>query len=547
MVTVTIMARASYSGFRPNRILILAAAIMPLLPAYLSAATTEVKPSIETRAYSVRTRDQQIDAELDKFLAAYLKPGLAINLTGSQASSALYLQKESVWYDDSERSNKSLDTVNWRGLVSGYDDRIHLGLNANSAHRVRDSRTGIFADIISGSDRLSKTSSYGTDLTLQTAPTADVNARVGLGYSIIRSEQPEQDDSFGDIDNKLLNAFMALGSERRQSTLFWQLSGNYSQTKRDARGDFESKSVAATTGLPVAPGLSLILRSSYYENDNASGYANDFTSYGAGLEYQFGRASRINITQNRSSRSVGQEPQRNVKDTYLAAEVFLAPSRRTSLSYSLDRRYYGRSADLQAQYRLRFITVRISLSEDVQTLTRFDQIIEELGVFVCPDGAASFSDCFRPPDSNYQLDTGESFQQLTNTEFELNESVVKRRTAAMTLGYSKQRLAVNVTVARSEYEYIETERLDERDSLSAQATWQLSSQAKLLLNGSYYDINYLSDQRADKNLSLEFGLQRKLNQHSDVNLMFRRISRHSSDDSFDLEENRVWLGYTIRL
>lgn len=541
------MAQTSQSLFRPARLMLLAAVILPLQSGRLFAATTEIKPAIETRAYHVDTRDQQIDAQSDTFVAGYLKPSLAINLTGKQASSALYVQNESVWYDGSERSHKSQEKFNWRGLLSGYDNRISLGLNANSGYRLRDSRNGIFSDIVTGSDRLSKTSSYGTNLNFQTGPTADINARLGLGYSIIRSEQPEQQDEFGDIDNKLMTAVIALGSEQRQSTLFWQVSGNYNKTERDNRGDFDSKTLAATGGVPLASGLSLILRGSYYENDNTTGYANDFTTYGAGLEYQFGRASRINITQNRSIRSVGQESQQDVKDNYLAAEVFLAPSRRTSLSYSLDRRYFGRSANLQGEYRLRFITVRVSLSEDVQTLTSFDQIIDELGVFVCPDGASTLSDCFRPPSSDYQLNTGESFQQLTNTEFELSESLIKRRTAALTLGYSKNRLALNLTLSRSDDDYIEAERQDERNTISVQSSWKLSSHAKVLLNGRHYNINYLSEQREDNNLSLEFGVQRQLNQRSDVSLMFRRISRHSSDDDFDLAENRVWLGYTLRL
>jgi uncharacterized protein (PEP-CTERM system associated) len=546
MVTVITMAQARFPMFRIVRIPWLVVLIMPLADV-VHGATTEVKPAVETRFYSVWTKDLQVDAETDEFLAAYVKPSLAINMTGKQVSSALFLQNESVWYDESERSHKSKDTVNWRGLVSGYDNRINFGLNASSAHRIRDSRNGVFSDIISGSDNLSKTSSYGSNLNFQTAPTADINARLGLGYSIIRSEQPEQQDSFGDIDNKLLTASWALGSAQRQSTLFWQLSGNYNQTKRDSRGDFDSQTIAASGGLPLTRNLSLIVRGSYYENDNTSGYANEFTSYGTGLEYQFGRASRINITQNRSSRSVGQEEQRDIKDNYLAAEVFLAPSRRTSISYSLDRKYFGRSADLQGEYRLRFITIRVSLSEDVQTLTSFDQVVEELGIFVCPNGAVSIADCFRPPSNNYQLDTGESFLQLTNTDFELSESVIKRRTAALTLGYNKNRLALNVSVSRSDDDYIETERQDERQTLSLQASWQLTQHAKLLFNGRYYDINYLTEQREDENLSFEAGFQRKLNPHSEFSLMFRRISRNSSDGSFDLDENRVWLGYTIRL
>lgn len=542
------MARAKAFPYRRTKLTPLATAIATMLvPAPVLSANTEIKPELETRAYGFGVRDEQAGGGLDKGLAAYLKPSVAINLTGKNTSSALFLQNESVWYDDSQRSHKSLDKYSWRNIVNAYDGRVSLGLNADSSYRIRDSRNGVFSDIITGTENLSKTSNYGANINLRTSQTADVNAQLGVAYNKLSSKQPELQDSFGDFDNDTLTSYLAFGSAQRQSPLFWQLSANYNKTGREGdRGDFVSKRANATAGLPLLPSLSFVMRGSYDDNDNTSGYANQFSSYGVGLEYQFGRASRINVTQNWATRSV-VEQQEDIDEDYLAVDVFLAPTRRTSLSYSLDRRYFGRSSNLQGQYNLRFLSVRLSVREDVQTLSSFDQIIEDLGIFVCPDGAAQFSDCFRPPTNNYQLGTGESFQQLFNSEFELSEELIKRRTAAMTLGYNKNRLALSIMLSRSEDEYIETERENNRNSLSVQSSFKLSRHASLLLNSNYYDINYLTDEREDKNLSLEIGIKRQINDRSDIKAMLKRISRNSSIDSFDLTENRVWLSYTIRL
>lgn len=542
------MARAKTVLYHPAKLTPLVTAIAALLaPAQVLSATTDIKPEIETRTYGYWIRDEQAGGGLDKGMAALLKPSVAINLTGKNASSALFLQNESVWYDDSQRSHKSLDKYSWRNIFNAYDDRVSLGLSADSGYRIRDSRNGVFSDIITGTENLSKTSNYGANANFRTSQTADVNAQLGLAYNKLSSRQPELQDNFGDFDNDTLTTFLALGSAQRQSPLFWQLSANYNKTGREGnRGDFVSKRASGTAGLPLLPSLSMIVRGSYDENDNTSGYANEFRSYGVGLEYQFGLASRINVTQNWATRSVGEQ-QEDIDETYLAAEVFLAPTRRTSLSYSLDRRYFGRSSSLQGQYNLRFLSVRLSVREDVQTLSSFDQIIEDLGIFVCPDGAAQFTDCFRPPTNNYQLGTGESFQQLFNAELELSEELIKRRTAAMTIGYNKNRLALSVMLSRSEDEYVETERENNRNSFSVQSTWKLSKHSSLLLNSNYYDINYLTDEREDKNLSVEMGIKRKLNERSEIKAMLKRISRNSSVDSFDLTENRVWLSYTIRL
>lgn len=545
---VIIMAQAKTVLYRPARLTPLFTAIAALLaPAQVLSAKTEIKPEIETRTYGYWIRDEQAGGGLDKGMAALLKPSVAINLTGRNAASALFLQNESVWYDDSQRSHKSLDTYSWRNMFNAYDNRVSLGLNADSGYRIRNSRNGVFSDIITGTENLSKTSNYGANANFRTSQTADINAQLGLSYNKLSSKQPELQDDYGDFDNDTLTAFLALGSAQRQSPLFWQLSANYNKTGRDAnRGDFVSKRASGIGGLPLLPGLSMIVRASYDDNDNTSGYANEFKSYGAGLEYQFGQASRINVTQNWATRSVGEQ-QEDIDERYLAAEVYLAPTRRTSLSYNLDRRYFGRSSSLHGQYRLRFLSVKLSVREDVQTLSSFDQIMEDLGIFVCPDGAAQFSDCFRPPTNNYQLGTGESFQQLFNTELELSEELIKRRTAAMTLGYHKNRLALSVVLSRSEDEYVETERKNNRNAFSVQSSWKLSKDSSLLLNAKYYDINYLIDERQDKNLSVEMGIKHQLNEHSEVKAMLKRISRNSSIDSFDLTENRVWLSYTLRL
>lgn len=545
---VIIMARVKSVLYHPAKLTPLVSTIAALLaPAQVLSAKTEFKPELETRTYGYWIRDEQASGGLDKGMAALLKPSIAFNLTGNNASSALFLQNESVWYDDSQRSHKSLDKFSWRNMFNAYDDRVSFGLSADSGYRIRDSRNGVFSDIITGTENLSKTNNYGANANFRTSSTADVNAQLGLAYNKLSSRQPELQDNYGNFDNDTLSTFLALGSSQRQSPLFWQLTGNYHKTGRDGnRGDFVSKRASATTGLPLLPSLSMIVRGSYEENDNTSGYANEFTSFGAGFEYQFGHASRINVTQNWATRAVGVQ-QEDIDETYLAAEVFLAPTRRTSLSYSLDRRYFGRSSNLQGQYNLKFLSVRLSVREDVQTLSSFDQIIEDLGIFVCPNDATQFTDCFRPPSNNYQLGTGESFQQLFNTELELSEELIKRRTAAMTIGYNKNRLALSVMLSRSEDLYVETERENDRNSFNVQSSWKLSQHSSLLFSGHYYDINYLTDDRQDKNLAVEIGIKRKLNEHSEIKAMLKRISRNSSVDSFDLTENRVWLSYTIRL
>lgn len=545
MVMVITMVPASVLKLRlvSRRVV---AGIIAVLVITVSAAAAEVKisPELELGSYAFWLRDDQQSAGLDKGLAALVSPSLKFNATGSNLSSSLYLQNESVWYEDAQRSSKSLTQYSWRNFATAYDKRVSFGLSANSNQRVRNSQNGVFSDIITGSESLSKTTSYTADFGFKTFKTADVNAQLGLSYRMLRSEAPEFDDGSGDFDNNSYTATLGLGSAKRQSTLFWQFNGNYSKTERESRADFVSKSASGIAGLPLAPGLSLIGRGSYEYNDNTDDFNNEFRSYGLGLEYQFGRASRINVTQNRYTSGNNSSSQADVSGDYIGTEIFLAPSRRTTLSYNLDRRYFGRTANLQASYRLRFFSFRLAMTDSVQTLSSLDEVFQDLGIFVCPDGASQINECFRPPSNNYELGSGETFRQLFDVELELSEEVVKRRQAALTVGYNKNRLALSVQASKSEDEYVESGRLNERNTFSMQASWQLSQHSGLLLNGRHYEIDYSSEQRKDANISVEFGINHKLNPNAGISASVRRLVRNSTLDSFDIEEDRIWLTYS---
>ncbi len=548
MVTAIIMApiKTDKMPGYPVRLPLLLLALNLTGVASVMAAEVQIKPAVTASGYGFWLRQDETGGGLDKGLAALLSPTLGINATGKQLSSALSLKNESVWYDDSQRSHKSLSSYNWRSQLTALDERFRVGLSASSAHRIRNSQAGVFSDIITGSDNLSKTSSLGANLGLSTGASADVYSRLGLDYRRLRSDTPELDDGIGNFANDAYTTTLAMGSADRQSALFWQASGSYRKTDRESGESFTAKQAAATGGVPLYRNLSAIVRGSYDNNEAGRSYNNEFVSYGAGLEYKIGRASRISVSRNRAVITSNSSPDLEVRETYTAAEVFLAPSRRTSLSYTLDRRYTGRTAVMQGSYQLRFLSLRLSLSDTVQTLSTLDEVTEDLGIFVCPDTAAQFSDCFRPPTNNYQLQTGESFRQLFGTELELSEQIINRRSASFAAGYNRNRLALNLLVSRSEDDYVESGRQSERDTISLQSSWQLTPHASLLLNARYYDIDYGTEQRADKNLSLEGGIKYQLNSRADVSAMFRRIERDSTLASRDISEDRVWLSLSQR-
>ncbi len=557
MATVTTMAQArilrgQVAGCRRVRIFCFMATVLAVSPYTSIAAETKVTPEIETSSYGFWLRDEQVGSGLDKGLAFMAVPAVSLTYKGPQGSSSVYLKNESVWYEDSQRSHKSLTSYSVNSGITAFDNRVSLAVNAQSGHQVRNSQNNVFSDIITGSENLSQTSSYGATLGVSSRSSSAIQTKLGVSYRKFRSEQPDADDGIGSFDNDNMQANVLLGGGRRASGAFWLINGDYNKTTRESQPDFSRQQVNAVAGLPLLFGLSFIVRGSYEDNSSDthfSGYYDTFRSYGYGLEYRLGRASHINVTRNHSKQSgdISGSDREKDNDEYYAAEVFLAPSRRSSLSYRYDRRFWGRTAIAAGQYNMRTVSARLSVTESVQVLSNLDFILHDLGIFVCLEGARQITDCVKPPTNNYQLLPGQSFQQLFQSEFEINEELVKRRSAMFNLGYAKRRLKLSLAVSQSEDEYVESLRSIETTSVSTSSAWQINQHTALRLTASHYDMKYNDDVRTDNNILLETGVERQLNEHAKVKLMFRRTVRNSSLEAFDLSENRVWLSYSHRL
>lgn len=562
MVTATTMAQPDFVSL--SRAFSVRSGIcacsMVFIAAYpvISAADTTVTPEIETGAYGFWLRDEQAGPGLDKGLAFLATPELTLTHKGAKSTASFNIKNESVWYDDSQRSHKNLTSYTGIAGISMFDNRLSLQLNAKSDHQVRNAQSNIFSDIITGSDNLSKTTSYGANLIFTNLRSAAVQTKLSMSYQKFSSDRPDIDDGINSFDNNTLRATLQLAAGTRGAGAFWLLSGNVNQTSRESEQDFDSEQASFIGGLPLFGNLSAIVRANYQDNINGDGstgtgnfvgYFNTFKSYGAGLEYRFGTVSYINVTQNRSNRSGEQEATDDETDEekYYATEIYIAPSRRSSLLYRYDRQFLGRTTSVIGQYNMRSVSARLNVSETLQVLSNLDQIFEDLGIFVCPAGSQQFADCVKPPTNNYQLQPGESLQQFIQPGFDISEELVKRRSALFNLGYTQRRLKLNVSLSQTEDEYAESLRSTVTKAVSAVSSWQIGRLTSFQLSASHYDVSYKDVERTDKNILVETGFERELNENATVKLKFRRTVRNSSQQTFDSSENRVWLSYSHRL
>ncbi|WP_445428849.1 TIGR03016 family PEP-CTERM system-associated outer membrane protein [Alishewanella sp. HL-SH05] len=514
-----------------------------LLPTALSAAETKITPLFKTALYSYQIETTEPD-QTDDGTAWELSPGLVFNRQSANMQTQLVWQHESVAYDDAQRDGRSYNEFQFANQITALNKRLSWQLNAQQNYLVRNSRLGIFSDKITGAENLSKANSYGTEVRYSNSPSAVYLTDIAVQYRKSEAATSIVDDSFTNFDTDTYNANLRLGTNNRGLNFFWLFEASLQETERDLGNNISGSLYNIAVGVPFAPNFSFFGRIGAERADNGSIYDNSFDYFGGGVEYRFGAKSRINLTMNRSDSNAFD--QKTETDTYVASDFLLALSRRTSLEGSFDRRYFGRTMRLSGKYDLRFLSVRLSVSENVRTQNLFDNELEDLGVFVCPDGASDFNACFKPPTNQYVPVFGESLQQVSINNAELRQELVKVRSESINIAYSKNRLALNLLFSDSETEYVETGAANTNQSASVQASWLLNEHNKLLFDVTHYNTKYITELRTDKNLSASLSYLRTINTHSTARLAFRRLDRDSNQSEFDNAENRVWLEYQYR-
>ncbi|WNO60702.1 outer membrane beta-barrel protein [Rheinheimera sp. MMS21-TC3] len=526
--------------------LVVSAMALLLLTGNSAKAEVKVEPKISANSYAYWYQEQQLGSSTDRGMALVLTPEIRISRTGPSVKTSLFWQEEAVWYHDAQRSQQSAPTYKASNIVSAFNQRVTWELNAAGGYQIRDTQQGVYADIVTSPENLAKTKNYGTNLNFTTLKGGQTQANLSLAYNVFKSDGSISGQYDG-YSNDSYRGRLNLGSASRTGAFFWQLSGNYNLTERESFDNFESGQANGILGLPLHSNLSLLLRTGYERNEGSTTYLNEFTSYGAGIELKLGRASWLNVTWNKSNLSNGAVDMLEldaIDDEYLAGEIYLAPSRRTSLSFSIDKRYFGRTRTLNASYNLRFISIRVAANDTVRTQTQLGEAFEDLGIFVCPDGSTDLADCFRPPTNRYIPGTGESFQQAGHFVPELSERIVLSRNILLAIGYTKNKLSLNISASTGEDEYVETQRLTKRHNLTMQGLWKLYSDLTLNTEANFYRLEYTDDDRTDENMSAVVGLTYSISQKTDLKVDARHTRRDSNIDSLDISETRLGLGIT---
>jgi uncharacterized protein (PEP-CTERM system associated) len=514
-------------------------------------ADLTIKPTLSSAIYAYGIKDQGLDA--DRGMAYEVRPSIDLDLTGSWLSTRLNLQSQNLVFDDSQRDNDSNFSYDWSSTARLLQDQLTISVGLNQQNRRVSESTSRFQDAISSSGDLATV--QGQNATLAYANKQFEWAEIDFGLSAANAEA---DDYIADyqqavgtsteLKNSVYAMSFLLATKDRNRKFFWGLDADATKTERQVLESQYNRRLNAVFGMPFFWRVSMIATGAVESNSELEGARSVFSQYGSyhslggGFEWKITDRSWWNITFNKVTDA---EDSRE----YIGTEFQFTPSRRTTLSGSLDRRFFGRTARVDGSYKLKNLRMSVKVSDTVGSVLGLNGDNLESQLFVCPPGVTPGIDsCFQPPTSSYIPAPGESFYNVTDLSSDLSEFLVVRRNVSYQLGYDFNRLKLAMEIGQRKDQLIERNAVNDNRYVNTAANWQLNRTNNMILALSYSDLIYVIDgQRQSSDLagamkSVTLTLKREINRDLSANLNLKRLTVDYRSEVPDYQENRIWLG-----
>ncbi|MEW6990593.1 TIGR03016 family PEP-CTERM system-associated outer membrane protein [Colwelliaceae bacterium 6441] len=373
----------------------------------------------------------------------------------------------------------------------------------------------------------------------------------GLGYNISNSDfnlnstasysTTQAEDRIGERDGYSASISTSNGSSARY--IFWDGQLSYQELKnngRTSRQNQQELKIGYITGWKFNPFIR------YYDEDNQGnlnrGQTTESNSYGAGFRWQPTTRLNIDLSYNQP---IGDKTNIDGKEQkkYFDANIKWQPNTRTQLSANFSQRFYGDSYGLNLTHKSRRLTNTINYSEQLQSFTRNNYNLINLGFFWCPDGdTTELVNCYLPDATNISFD---SHQLVNVSDYELVEDNVfsLNKGGSWQSTYALPRTTFNFTLRTNERENLETRDIDNSLSSSFEVSRKIGARSNAKLIASYTKRSFqknTDNEREDIYKSLTFSFTRSLNETLNLSFDIKHLDRESTAQ-FNYQEGRVTL------
>lgn len=529
-------------------------ALASLFSGYGQAELT-IKPALSSAVYAYGIKDQTSDA--DRGMAYEIMPSLDLSLKGAWLSTNLNLQSQNLLFDDAQRDNESYFSYNWGSNASFLQNALKLSVGLNQQNRRANSGDNRYQDAISSTDELAAVTGQQAALSYENKRYDWAQIQLGLRVSKSKADEYianfDQSDSVAtDLANSIYGVSFNLQTRDRNRKFFWGLQTDATKTEREVLESQYNRRLQAIVGMPFFWRVSMIATGSVESNSDLAGASSVFAQYrnyhslGGGLEWKITDRSWWNVTFNKVTDA-------DEDREYIGTEFQLTPSKRTSLRGSIDKRFFGRTAQLEGSYKLQHLRMSVRVSDTVGSVLGLGNDEVESSLFVCPPGVTpGLNNCFQPPTASYIPGQGERFYNIADPSSDLSEFLVVRRDVSYQIGYDFNRLRLMADVGQRKDQLIERNAINDNKFVNLTANWQLSKRDSLALNLNYSDLIYEIDGKqqgsslAGAMKSVGLSLDRKVNKMLSANLNLKRLTVDYRSDDPNYQENRVWVGFNYK-
>lgn len=500
-----------------------------------SIATSFVKYDVESGSFDQSGADSYVlEAGLDSSYAS--KKLNALFVFDAKSIDRHFINQQ----DQLTEENDSDNYLNYRFNtdLSIINNVLTIGAKGSQSYLNRVDAQWLVNDIFLGSDQLTKTRSHSAFVEFANPNKRYLGLDINGDISRIKSEHSADQDR--EIKNTNTRFQARLYQGNAISGFGWDIRSNYNDTNGTLGiTNLRTRSIDASVFANIGKNLKLTLvgyteDNQYSDLDGSALQVNEYTSYGVGLNWTPSNDKSIQLTYNS-----GEKDGEDDKD-YVGLRLNWDFSPRTSISASLGRRFYGNSGSFSLAHRTRSFNARVNYSESV---TNFSTIINGdlvLGTLVCPLGQASVIDCFIPDSSDYELQNGEEFLDITVQVPEVSEQVTLRKTWLASVGYTKRRFSASLSVSSTDVEYLQqSNRSQKTEQATLSTNLRIGTKTSINWNTSYNNVEAISEINTNETISSSLGLSHQLSPRLSTSLDYRYTDRTSSLEGRDLTDNRI--------
>ncbi len=535
------------AGYTLGAVVLKLSALSLALPA---VADVKFTPSLALSTYAYQV--EVADFGTDEGAAQSVTPGVNLSYTNPWLKSSFNIDHMALFYKDAQRENSSYTNYRLNNTASFLSNQLVFQLGSNQSYRSTGGQFSNYVDEVTNSGDMAKVINNSTGMSYSNQKIEWLQTSLKLNASENRTDQvveplfDNQNPLNQDLNVQRLTGTFEVKSADRNRKFFWGMQADASKTGRKQSDDLYNRRGYGIIGIPFFWRVSMIGQGSYESNSRLTevnslfgGYRN-YRSLGGGLEWKITDRSWWNVTFNTVNEQGGSRD-------YIGTQFSLQPSRRTKLTGSFDRRFFGRTAEVSGSYNLQHLTMQLSVSDSVNSLLGLNGDNAEYGLFVCPPGLApGLANCYQPPTAQYRPQPGESYYNIVLPGQELSEQVVVRRNVNYTLGYALSRLKLQLQLGQRRDTYLERNAQVDDQYINATTSWQLSQRNNIALTSSYSKLDYqLAEDlpgigtRKGTQASHTLTFNRQINPDLTGSLSARRVDVNFEGAVLDYQENRL--------